>query len=668
MQNSYLRFYTFVYNLVREYFGMVLIYAILISILTLATPISVQSLVNTFALGPYLQPLIILSLLLFVLLLFLGLVKSLQYLLVEYLQRQIISKISSAMIYGYTHKESKKINTLTMANRFFEIMLIQKSLAYLITDLIAVVLQTVIGLILISLYHPFFIFLGLITVFSAFVFVYLIGKFGVNTAVDESTSKHALAEYIESLALKSENIEKEKALLEGDRQINNYLESRKTHFYYLFTQNILFMVLYAFLNAILLGLGGFLVIKGQLSVGQLVAAEIVLNGILYHFLYAKKYLEAFYDLYASTEKVKVFYPSLFPQAYSGVKRNPDYLSYFPAFKTVYAPKQTPHLIKKTLAVILAVLLMLMTVPWRQTSHGRGKVIALDPNDRAQFVTATVSGRVEKWLVTDGEHVEKGQPIVRVVDNDPNFMDRLNTRKEAAQKKFLSAKVARETAKLNYNRQSKLMKEGLSSRKDFEKAKITFQKMVAEEAAFDADLAKAQTDLSRQSLQTIVAPRSGRVLRILVGSGTVNVKEGDKLIEFVPDTEKLAVELFIDGNDLPLIFKGRKVRVQFEGWPAIQFSGWPSVAVGSFAGVIYAVDPSVSEDGRLRVLVTPDLSENSEVWPDIAILRQGSQAVGLVLLDTVSIGYEFWRQSNGFPKSLKESPSEKYLKVKRIKTK
>ena len=645
---------------------MVFLYAVLISILTLATPISVQSVVNTFALGPYLQPLIILSLLLFVLLLFLGLVKSLQYLLVEYMQRQIIAKISSAMIYGYTHKESKEVNTLTMANRFFEIMLIQKSLAYLITDLIAVFLQSFIGLALISLYHPFFIFLGLITIVSAFAFVYFIGRYGLQTAVQESSAKHRLAEYIESLVIRSDRIEKDKAIVDGDRQIADYLEKRKSHFYYLFTQNILFMILYAFLNAILLGLGGYLVIQGQLSVGQLVAAEIVLNGILYHFLYAKKYLEAVYDLFASTEKIVVFYPELFPKAYPGVKRDKGFLSRFPSIKTVYAPTQTPHLIKKTLGVILIILLLLMTVPWRQTSTGRGRVIALDPNDRAQFITATVSGRVEKWLVTDGEHVDEGQPIVRVVDNDPNFMERLETRKNAAEKKFISAKVARETARLNYDRQSQLMNEGLTSRKNFEKAKINYQKMVAEEAAYAADLARAQTDLSRQSLQTVVAPRSGRVLRILVGSGTVNVKEGEKLIEFVPDTDKLAVELFIDGNDLPLIFKGRKVRVQFEGWPAIQFSGWPSVAVGSFAGVVYAVDPSVSADGQFRVIVTPDLSENSEVWPDKAFLRQGSQAIGLVLLDTVSIGYEFWRQSNGFPKSLNESPSGKYLKVKRIK--
>jgi len=645
---------------------MVFIYAILISILTLATPISVQSVVNTFTLGPYIQPLVILSLLLFVLLLFLGLIKSLQYLLVEYMQRQIITKISAAMIYGYTYKESKEVNSLTMANRFFEIMLIQKSLAYLITDLIAVVLQTFIGLILIALYHPFFIFLGLATLISAFAFIYFIGKVGIETAVEESTSKHELAEFIESLSIHPNEIEKDRAIKDGNLQIAKYLKNRKTHFYYLFTQNILFMILYAVLNAILLGLGGFLVIKGQLSVGQLVAAEIVLNGILYHFLYAKKYLEAFYDLYASTEKVKVFYPELFAKAYPGVKRDKKFLDRFPSLETVYAPKQTPHLLKKTFAVISIILVLLMTVPWQQTSHGRGKVIALDPNDRAQFITATVAGRVEKWLVTDGEHVEKGQPIVRVVDNDPNFMQRLETRKDAAEKKYLSAKVARETAKLNYNRQSKLMKEGLTSRKDFEKAKIKFQKLLADEASYNADLAKSETDLSRQSLQTIVAPRSGRVLRILVGSGTVNVKEGDKLIEFVPDTESLAVELFLDGNDLPLIFKGRKVRVQFEGWPAIQFSGWPSVAVGSFAGVVYSVDPSVSENGQFRVLVTPDLSENSEVWPDNVFLRQGSQAIGMVLLDTVSIGYEFWRQSNGFPKSLQESPSGKYLKVKRIK--
>ena len=117
-----------------------------------------------------------------------------------------------------------------------------------------------------------------------------------------------------------------------------------------------------------------------------------------------------------------------------------------------------------------------------------------------------------------------------------------------------------------------------------------------------------------------------------------------------------VELFIDGNDLPLIYKDRKVRLQFEGWPAIQLNGWPSVAIGSFGGVVSSVDPYVAQNGVFRVMIEPDPEEEVE-WPGHNTLRQGARVVGIVVLDQVSVGYEIWRQVNGFPKSMPKAPNK-----------
>lgn len=658
--------YAFFIGQVKEYLSLIILYAVFISILTLATPISVQSLVNTVAFGPYLQPIVILSLILFSLLVLLCIFKSLQYLLVEYMQRKLIAKISSTMIYSYVEKENDYSRTKTMANRFFEIMLIQKSAAYLVTELIAITLQTSLGLILISFYHPFFIFFSLLTLFLASIFIVVLGRRAVKTAVNESSSKHNLAEYIESLTENDHPDSKSSRIKKGDDHIEDYLNKRRKHFFHLFTQNILFMALFAILNSLLLGLGGYLVVSSQLSLGQLVAAEIILNAILYHFLYAYKYLESFYDLYASSDKVKIFYPTLFQKGYSFDRRGTSYMKHFPSVAGIYQPLRSNKLVLKTFVGIAIFMICLMFVPWQQSSFGNGQVIAKNPNDRVQFITAPVNGIVEEWLVVDGEHVEKGQPIVRVIDNDPNYFQRLELQKDAARKRYLSAKEASDTAKLNYERQKQLMAEGLSSRKEFEQAKIKYKKLIAEEAAVSVVLTKAETDVSRQSLQEIVAPREGKILRILLGSGTTNVSKGSNLVEFVPQTDELAVEIFVDGNDLPLVYEGRKVRLQFEGWPAVQFSGWPSVAIGSFGGVVFNVDPWVSKDGYFRVIVVPDKTPGQNEWPDEIFLRQGSRVMGLVLLDVVSLGYEFWRLANGFPKSLKEKPSEAYLKVKKIK--
>lgn len=321
-------------------------------------------------------------------------------------------------------------------------------------------------------------------------------------------------------------------------------------------------------------------------------------------------------------------------------------------------------------------ILLVTVPWQQTSTGAGQVTAIDPNDRVQYVNAPVGGRVNKWFVKDGQAVKVGDPIVEIVDNDPNFVDRLKIERDAALQKYEVSKLASETAEKNYRRQEDLFKQGLSSRVKFEKAKITYKKLLSSEASAAASLAKAEVKFSRQQTQLVTAQRNGTILSTLNGGGSVFVNEGDALAVFIPENLQPAVEIYVDGNDLPLVRPGRHVRLQFEGWPAVQFSGWPAVAVGTFGGEVYSVDPSVNKNGKFRVLVVPEtdpeeigIMEEVE-WPDSLYLRQGTRVVGWVLLDTVKVGYELWRIFNGFPPSLPENnnPLEPPKKGKKKKKK
>lgn len=652
----------------REFYPIIAVYSVCISVLTLATPISVQSLINTFSFGPYLQPLFILSLMLLSLLVILGLLKSLQYLVVEYLQRRLYAKVTSTLARAYiidSNLEEKRLQE--KANRYFDVVLVQKTLAYLVTDGIAVALQTFFGLVLIGLYHPYFIIFGFMILISLFLPLWILGTHGLYSSVEESTGKYKVADFVKTLVGRGPECSATDIVEKTDLMIGDFLDRRAKHFRVLFTQNIIYITQFALLNAFLLALGGYLVIKNQLSVGQLVAAEIVVNSILSHFLYAKKYLESFYDMYGASEKLNVFYElveekprssQMSDQTWNSIVKpgNEQYFSSFSSLKKVYAPTNYKTIIRNFCFGTAGIVFVFFISPWQQTSRGYGQVTAFNPNDRAQFVTATVTGLVEEWLVQDGQEVKKGDPIVRVVDNDPNYMIRLEARRDAAVAKFEAAREASDTARLNFRRQEKLVEEGLSAPKDFELAKIKYKKLLAEEAEAAAGLAKAEVDFSRQQLQVVTAPRDGRILRILLGSGTTNVKVGEKLVEFVPDTEDHAVELFIDGNDLPLVYKGRKVRLQFEGWPSVQFSGWPSVAIGSFGGIVSVVDPSVSKNGQFRVIVKPDKEDMP--WPDQRFLRQGARTVGLVLLDRVTLGYEFWRQINGFPKSMDEAPEVK----------
>ncbi len=325
---------------------------------------------------------------------------------------------------------------------------------------------------------------------------------------------------------------------------------------------------------------------------------------------------------------------------------------FQSLKEVAVPSWLRVLAKVLAAFVLFALVLLSVTPWQQTSQGEGKLIAFEPNDRVQNITSNVPGRVNKWFVRDGSEIKSGDPIVEIVDNDPLLISRLRLERDAVFRRYEAAKAASETAYLDYQRQSQLFKQGLSARTKFEKAKIEYKKLLASEASAAASLAKAEVKLSRQQNQLITAPRDGTILRVLHGSGSVFIKEGDTLAVFVPQTSQPAAEIYVSGNDLPLVSPGRKVRLQFEGWPAIQFSGWPSLAVGTFGGVVSVVDPSVSRNGKFRVIVTP---EQREDWPEAIFLRQGTRVYGWILLSTVKLGYELWRQFNGFPLSLNQKP-------------
>ncbi len=188
------------------------------------------------------------------------------------------------------------------------------------------------------------------------------------------------------------------------------------------------------------------------------------------------------------------------------------------------------------------------------------------------------------------------------------------------------------------------------------AKVALEAARGDLARAEQELARVEVRLARQSALVVAAPRDGSVLRLIARQGGEIVKAGDPIAQFVPDTEARAVELWLGGIDAPLVTPGRHVRLQFEGWPAVQFVGWPSVAVGTFGGTVAFVDATDDGEGRFRVVVLPDLEAPPEDhWPAAQYLRQGVRANGWILLDEVRLGYELWRQFNGFPPVLSGAP-------------
>lgn len=182
------------------------------------------------------------------------------------------------------------------------------------------------------------------------------------------------------------------------------------------------------------------------------------------------------------------------------------------------------------------------------------------------------------------------------------------------------------------------------------AKAESEKYTALSSQYDAEATASKLENTysnyeaRSKFRYILAPQDGFLAKaIQVGIGET-IKEGDQILNIVPSDADLAVEMYVQPVDLPLIKNGNKVRFIFDGWPAIVFSGWPQLSNGTFGGVVVAIDQFAGPNNQYRVLVIEDSEEDS--WPEL--LRIGSGADGIALFNDVPVWYEIWRQLNGFP--------------------
>lgn len=194
-----------------------------------------------------------------------------------------------------------------------------------------------------------------------------------------------------------------------------------------------------------------------------------------------------------------------------------------------------------------------------------------------------------------------------------------------------------------------------------KAESDLNATLSEQFDTQADLTKLRNELSNMEIRSqqyyILAPQNGYVVKASQTGIGETMKEGDPICSIMPQSADVAVEMYVKAMDVPLISKGRKVRIEFDGFPALQFSGWPSISVGSFGGTVEVVDVVNTRAGEFRILVTPDKTDTA--WP--RQLRVGSGIKGWVMLDSVPIWYELWRQLNGFPPSLYKEPVEEKTK-------
>ena len=288
----------------------ILIFSIVVGLLSLTTPLAVEAVVNTLAFGRYLQPLFILCLIVLVFLVFRAVLTVLLTVISEIIQRRLFLRTVEDLSYRLTRVPLSvwnKYHGPELVNRFFDVVNLQKITSKLLLDTLSLFLQTIIGLSVLAFYHPFLLGydIGLLTMIT--IVLWFIGRGAVRTAKEESQLKYDTAAWLQEIVRHPSTFKYNGglgfAINRADELGADYIYKRQSHFRILIKQISFTMLMQVLAATALLALGGYLVIEQQLTLGQLVAAELIVTVLLGNFAKIGKDLESFYDLMASVDKL-----------------------------------------------------------------------------------------------------------------------------------------------------------------------------------------------------------------------------------------------------------------------------------------------------------------------------------------------------------------------------
>ncbi len=294
----------------RQDIIVVVFYSLGIGLFSLVVPIAIQSLVNSVAFSSILQPILVLSLAVFVGLGISVVLELLQFVVVEHIQRRIYVRVSldlARRIPQILAKLYKTRFTPQLVNRYLEVFSVQKSVFQILLEGVAVVLQITIALILLVFYHPFLMGVAVV-IFGAVLFIYLVLSRGaVKTGIAESNAKHEVVAWLENVSSHPVLFKSTDgfayALKRGDDISLGWLEARRAHFKFLLREKASSLIIYCLGNSVVLGVGGVLVLHEELSLGQLVGAEVAVSIVLTGINKFAKQVEYFYELCAAVTKL-----------------------------------------------------------------------------------------------------------------------------------------------------------------------------------------------------------------------------------------------------------------------------------------------------------------------------------------------------------------------------
>jgi len=294
----------------RRDLWVVVTYAIGVGVLSLATPLAVQSLINTVAFGTVLQPVLVLSVLLLAALTASAMLKVFELVVVEHMARRVFVRtaVDFSRRIPLVRKDVCRAQRLEeLVNRFYDVVVVEKSIVTLIFDGLSATLQISVGLLLLAVYHPFLLAFDLLLIATLAFIIFGLGRRAIATAVTESKKKHAVAAWLEELAgtpsafrsVTGQRFANQRA----DKVVQSWVQARSEHFRILVRQQGGMLALQALASGLLILIGGFLVLERQLTLGQLVAAEVIMTLTVSSLGKLGKLLDKFYNLLAALDKL-----------------------------------------------------------------------------------------------------------------------------------------------------------------------------------------------------------------------------------------------------------------------------------------------------------------------------------------------------------------------------
>lgn len=293
---------------------IVLLFALVSGILAMATPLAIDALVSTVTFGRLLQPIVILSLMLLAFLAFQAAIRALQTYVVEIIQRRVFARVAADLAYRLPRANVESLlkqSGRELVNRFFDVVTVQKVTAVLLLDGLTIVLNALVGMAILGFYHPWLLGYDVVLLALIAFTIFVLGRGAVSTSIKESKCKYHLAAWLEDLAgcplaFRFDGA-MQFALERADRLTYEYLSARRKHFRIVMRQVVFALGLNVIASTVLLGMGGWLVIAGQLTLGQLVAAELIVTVIVSSFAKFGKHMENYYDLLAAVDKLGMLF-------------------------------------------------------------------------------------------------------------------------------------------------------------------------------------------------------------------------------------------------------------------------------------------------------------------------------------------------------------------------